>query len=71
LVVRREHRPVYELRDGQDGAVLDALDGVQWADWARDGDLLTAGLDGVLRIRAAVTLDTVWELDLAALRPPR
>jgi hypothetical protein len=42
---------------------------VQWADWARNGELLTATADGRLQIRDRVNLQVAWEHDLAPMRP--
>jgi hypothetical protein len=58
----------YSLVIGGDARVLDD---VQWADWAVDGRLLVATIDGRLQARtvddgAAVV---VWQHDLAPLRP--
>jgi hypothetical protein len=61
--------PQYELRDGPAGSVFEHLDGVQWADWARSGDLLTATTDGRLQIRDRTTLRVAWEQDLPPERP--
>jgi len=61
--------PRYELRDGPAGSVVEHLDGVQWADWARSGDLLVATTDGRLQIRDRITLRPAWEQDLTPLRP--
>jgi hypothetical protein len=61
--------PAYELRDGSGGPVLRDLDGVQWADWARDGRLLVATTDGQLQIRDGSSGAVHWEHDLAGLRP--
>jgi hypothetical protein len=49
--------------------VLAQLDEVQWADWARGGELLTATTDGRLQIRDRVTRQVSWEHDLAPLGP--
>jgi hypothetical protein len=59
----------YELRADAGGAVLHRLDGVQWADWAHDGQLLVATADGRLQRRHPQTLAVGWEHDLAPLRP--
>ena len=47
-----------------------ALEGVQWADWARDGRLLVATTAGELQVREDPRVpDPSWRLDLAALAP--
>ena len=61
--------PRYDLVDGPAGSVLEPLDGVQWADWAGGGELLTATADGRLQIRDRATLQVAWEHDLAPMRP--
>jgi len=61
--------PRYELRDSPAGSALAHLDEVQWADWARGGELLTATTDGRLQIRDRATLQVAWEHDLAPMRP--
>jgi hypothetical protein len=61
--------PRYELRDAPAGSVLGHLDEVQWADWAGGGELLTAPTDGQLQIRDRLTLQVIWEHDLAPMRP--
>ena len=61
--------PRYELRDSPAGSVLACLDEVQWADWARGGELLTATTGGRLQIRDRATLQVAWEHDLAPMRP--
>jgi hypothetical protein len=61
--------PRYELRDRPAGSVLAHLDGVQWADWAGGGELLTGTTDGRLQIRDRVTLQVSWEHDLAPMGP--
>jgi hypothetical protein len=61
--------PRYELLDKQAGSVLEHLDGIQWADWARGGELLTATTDGRLQIRDRTTLQVAWEHDLAPMHP--
>ena len=67
---QKRRRPVYELREGPNGAALADLGDIQWADWARDGRLLVATSKGSLQIRdGAVPSAVRWELDLAALRP--
>lgn len=66
---RYHNPPRYELLDGPAGSALDHLDGVQWADWAGGGELLTATTDGQLQIRDRVTLQVAWEQDLAPMRP--
>ena len=63
------HPPRYELRDSPAGSVLERLGEVQWADWARGGELLTATTDGRLQIRDRATLQAAWEHDLAPMRP--
>jgi hypothetical protein len=47
------------------------LDDVQWADWADDGRLLVATVDGRLQARAVGDdgAALVWEHDVAALQP--
>jgi hypothetical protein len=59
----------YELRAGPAGTVIAMLDGVQWADWSRDGRLLMATADGRLQVRDEASLDVLWEHDLAHLTP--
>ena len=49
-----------------DGGRLDLAD-LQWADWAADGRLLAATVDGRLQIRDAGRV--TWELDLSVLEP--
>ena len=61
--------PRYELLDKEAGSVLEHLDEVQWADWARGGELLTATTDGRLQIRDRTTLQVAWEHDLAPMHP--
>jgi len=61
--------PRYELRDRPAGSVLAHLGEVQWADWAGGGELLTATTGGRLQIRDRVTLQVVWEHDLAQTGP--
>ncbi len=63
--------PRYELRNGPAGSVMEHLDEVQWADWARGGELLTATTDGRLQIRDRSTLQVTWEHNLAPMRPNR
>jgi hypothetical protein len=69
LLASGESRPRYELRDRPSGPVLNPLDDVQWADWARDGRLLVATTDGRLQIRDGTTGVVGWELSLAELTP--
>jgi hypothetical protein len=66
---RHYRPPAYDLRDGPGGPALISLDGVQWADWARDGRLLVATTDGRLQIRDGSTAAVRWELSLAELTP--
>lgn len=68
---RHYDAPRYELRDRPDGSLLEHLDEVHWADWARDGHLLTATTDGRLQIRDRGTLQVTWEHDLGPMRPTR
>ncbi len=58
----------YELRT--DESVI-ALPDVQWADWATDGRLLVATIDGRLQVRTGApdALEVAWETDLAPLQP--
>ncbi|MFL5738166.1 MAG: hypothetical protein ACJ76P_12645 [Actinomycetota bacterium] len=53
---------VYEL-DGTN------LDGVQWADWSPDRNLLVATVDGRLQVRASDGDAVEWEHDLSTLEP--
>jgi hypothetical protein len=54
-----------------DGGVVSPIADAQWADWAADGRLLVATIDGRLQIRdgEAGRLAVGWEVDLAALAP--
>jgi hypothetical protein len=55
--------PAYAL----DGSTLA---GVQWADWAPDGRLLVATVDGRLQVRSGPGHEAAdWEVDLAGLTP--
>ena len=55
--------PLYALGD-------DVVVDVQWADWAPDGRLLVATVDGRLQVRSGRLRDDIdWELDLAGLAP--
>ncbi len=54
---------LYEL----DGA--GELEGVQWADWSPEGQLLVATVDGRLQVRASDGLAVEWERDLSVLEP--
>jgi hypothetical protein len=62
----RYGRPAYALDDGSSRR---ALDGVWWADWARDGRLIVATADGILQVREPDGLAVSWEQDLSALAP--
>lgn len=59
----------YAVAEGDDGLLL--LDGVQWADWAADGRLLVATLDGRLQTRAYAggRLSVTWEVETGSLTP--
>jgi hypothetical protein len=55
--------PLYALGD-------DVVVDVQWADWAPDGRLLVATVDGRLQVRSGPLYDDVdWEVDLSGLSP--
>ncbi|HEX4699239.1 MAG TPA: hypothetical protein VH857_07770 [Actinomycetes bacterium] len=55
--------PLYALDD-------DVVVDVQWADWAPDGRLLVATVDGRLQVRSGPLYDDVdWEVDLSGLSP--
>ena len=61
-------QPRYRLR--LEGAEIE-LEGVQWADWARDGRLLVATVEGSLQVRRPPfgPEQVEWTKDLAPLRP--
>jgi hypothetical protein len=54
---------LYEL-DG-----VGELEGVQWADWSKEGQLLVATVDGRLQVRASDGLAVEWEQNLSVLEP--
>jgi hypothetical protein len=58
--------PVYAV-DSDNGQRL--LDGVVWADWSRDGDLLVATDDGRIQRRSPDGRDVAWDHDLSTLEP--
>jgi hypothetical protein len=63
---RNEPRTIeYELRVGD---TTESLTDVQWADWSRDGSLLTASASGLLQVRAPDGSSRT-DADLAALAP--
>jgi hypothetical protein len=56
--------PEYAVRS-PDGVRV-RLDGVQWADWAPDGRLLVATVDGRLEVRSAPGDEVLWSRDVGA-----
>jgi hypothetical protein len=64
-----DHDPArYALRVGSGDER--PIEGVQWADWARDGRLLVATIDGRLEVRDDPTRpEPAWTVDLAPFTP--
>jgi hypothetical protein len=55
-----------------ENGTIRALEDVQWADWAADGRLLVATLDGKLEIRDGFDASSArWQADLSRLTPRR